>query len=388
MGSLRFAPASLFARVFAGALGSGILLLGAQAPASASSITCGDIIGLTACYDSAQLRAAYNVPTDFTGSGETIVVIGAYHNTGAKINMDLALFDARNSLPAPPSIVQPLTPDGFVAFDGSNNQMSWFREDSVDLQMAHAIAPDANLVLVEARTSSGDDLLSATKFAIDKNLGDVISMSFGEAESCRTPAYLADQHAAFGRAVAQGITLLAASGDNGPFQPTCDGVGLARDVSNPAADPLVTAVGGTHLMPDGSEQAWSDSHGASGGGFSSVYSRPGYQAPFQKNNDARGVPDVAWNASWTDATMVCFHDKCGPAFGTSLGTPEWAGVVALADQAAGHRLGAINEALYHAAKSHGAADRFHDVGPDGWDATTGLGTPNVSNLVAWIALNF
>ena len=385
MGWLRFAQTGTFARILAGALGSGILVVAAQVPASADSVTCGDITGQTSCYDSAHLRAAYNVPTDVTGSGETIVVIGAYHNT--TVRADLALFDARNSLPAPPTAASILTPDGVVGFDKSPNQKHWFIEDAVDIQMAHSIAPDANLVLVEALTSSDADIMSALKFAIDNNLGDVISMSFSEAEGCPTAAFLADQHAAFARAAAQGITLVAASGDQGAFQPTCDGSPV-KDVATPASDPLVTAVGGTHLLPDGSETAWADVKGAGGGGFSAVYGRPAYQAPFQKNDEARGIPDVALNASWTDATMVCFHGMCGPASGTSISTPEFAGVVALADQAAGHRLGAINEALYHAAKSNGASERFHHIGATTWDTSTGLGTPDVSNLIAWIAKHF
>lgn len=387
MGWLRFAQAGFFTRLFAGVFGSGILLLAGQVPAAADGVKCGDIVGLTACYGAAQLRAAYDVPSDVIGTGETIVVIGAYHNL--TVNADLHVFDARpeNLLPAPPTTVPILMPDGFVGFDGSANQKGWFQEDAIDLQMAHAIAPGANLVLVEARTNSDADILSATEFAIDNNLGDVISMSFSEAESCPTADFLADEHAAFARAVAQGITLVAASGDRGDMQFDC-GRTPVHAVATPASDPLVTAVGGSHLLPDGSEVAWADSRGASGGGFSNVYRRPAYQAPFQKDDESRGVPDVALNASWTDATLVCFHSICGPAFGTSIATPEWAGVVALADKAAGHRLGAINEALYHAAKSHGADERFHDIGGEGWNTTTGLGTPDVANLVAWIAINF
>ena len=387
MGWLRFAQAGFFTRLFAGVFGSGILVLAGQVPVAANSVTCGDIVGLTPCYGFAHLRAAYDVPSDVIGTGETIVVIGAYHNL--TVNADLHAFDARpeNLLPAPPTTVPIRMPDGFVGFDGSANQKGWFQEDAVDLQMAHAIAPGANLVLVEARTSSDADILSAINFAIDNNLGDVISMSFSEAESCPTAEFLADQHAAFERAVVKGITLIAASGNMGDRQFDCTGSPVTA-VATPASDPLVTAVGGSHLMPNGSEVAWADSRGASGGGFSKVYRRPAYQAPFQKNDESRGVPDVAWNASWTDATLVCFHGVCGPGYGTSLATAEWAGVVALADQAAGHRLGAVNEALYHAAKSNDASERFHSLGHGNWDAATGLGSPDVSNLIAWIALRF
>jgi len=161
-----------------------------------------------------------------------------------------------------------------------------------------------------------------------------------------------------------------------------------QDVGTPASDPLVTAVGGSALTIDastntyGSEAAWS----GSGGGFSSLYSRPSYQAPFNKDK-ARGVPDVAWHASPAHPTLIIANGKARPTAGTSVATAEWAGVVALADEAAGHRLGLLNELLYHAAKSNGEADRFHDIssGNRAWDAVTGLGTPDVANLVSWIA---
>jgi subtilase family serine protease len=386
-----------------GALGSAVLLFATQASASAAVTfnPCGGMAGAPPCYGPAQLRTAYDVPTDVTGAGQTIVIISGY--SYPFVGADLAAFSNAFGLPAPSSAnFHVYTPDGTVPFlpSPTMTQMKWAKEQATDVEWAHAIAPDAHLVLVEGLTGGDADILSATKFAIDNNLGDVISMSFSEAESCPTADFLADEHAAFQRAIAQGITLVAASGNNGPRQPNCDGSPVV-DVGTPASDPLVTAVGGTNLTADPSsgayqsETAWSHS----GGGFSSVYARPAYQAPFQKNNEARGVPDVAWHAADSYTTIIGFHGMFGPQAGTSVATAEWAGVVAIADQAAGHRLGLMNEHLYHAAKSHGASERFHDItegsnststvpgtsaGP-GWDAVTGLGTPDVANLVAWIA---
>lgn len=380
MGWLRFTQAGIFTRSFAGALGSAILLLAAQVPASAAAPP----------YQVAQLRAAYNVPADVRGAGETIVIIDAFQAPIDRLGVsatqkDLDMFSLAEGLP--PATLDIRTPDGTTPFDGSALQKFWFAEESADAEWAHAIAPDARLVMVEAKTADDADLISAINFAIDNNLGDVISMSFSEAEICPTADVPGALHPAFERAVAQGITLVAASGDMGGTQFDCTGHPL-RAVATPASDPLVTAVGGSHLMPDGSEEAWADARGASGGGFSAVYSRPAYQAPFQKNNAARGVPDVAWNASALNPTLVVVHGMPRPAFGTSVATVQWAGVVALADQAAGHRLGAINEALYHAAKGNDASERFHSLGHGSWDTATGLGTPNVSNLIAWIAKHF
>ncbi len=330
-----------------------------------------------------QLRSAYDVPAALDGSGQTIVIIAGFQSP--VVQRDLAWFDTNFGLPE--ASLDIIAPDGTTPFNPMDTiQFSWAAEESTDVEWAHAIAPGAHLVLVEGKTGSDADILSATKYAIDNNLGDVISMSFSEAESCPSADFLADEHAAFERAAAQGITLLAASGNHGAMQPACDGSPVLA-VGTPASDPLVTAVGGTNLTIDAStngyasESAWAPS----GGGFSSVYSRPSYQAPFQKNPDARGVPDVAWHASPSTPTPVVVNHKLRPNAGTSVATPQWAGVVALADQAAGHRLGPINELLYHAAKGAGASDRFHDIGHGGWDSSSGLGTPDVANLVDWIA---
>jgi len=150
-----------------------------------------------------------------------------------------------------------------------------------------------------------------------------------------------------------------------------------------------------------SETAWNTPAppaiaGASGGGFSTLYRRPSYQAPLQKdNNKARGVPDVAYNADPGKPFLVIYNGRGAFAAGTSAGTPQWAAIVALADQAAGHRLGSINKTLYHIGKSDAYSTAFNDVtagnntfmgiaGYDakpGWDAVTGLGSPNVANLI-------
>jgi subtilase family serine protease len=390
VGLWRLLCSGVVARLAIGAISSGVLLIAGQIPAAAAVTLdpCAGMPGRPLCYGPAQLRAAYDVPAGVTGAGRTIVVIAGFQSTA--VVADLAAFSGELGLPAPtPQNFQVVTPDGTTPFNPLDPvQFAWALEESTDVEWAHAIAPDAKLVLVEAKTGGDADLLSAMKYAIDNNLGDVISMSFSEAESCPTAEFLADEHAAFGRAIAQGITLVAASGNNGPLQRDCNN-NLVRAVGTPASDPLVTAVGGTDLTADPSSGAYESESGwvLSGGGFSSVYSRPGYQAPFQKDNKARGVPDVAWSASQFHTTLIRFHGRFGPQAGTSVATAEWAGVVALADQAAGHRLGLLNELLYHAAKSNGESDRFHDIssGKRAWDAVTGLGTPDVANLVAWIA---
>jgi subtilase family serine protease len=246
------------------------------------------------------------------------------------------------------------------------------------------------------------------------------------------PALLAQQHALFAKAVQKGITLIASSGDSGASQPSCDPDSDAalKAASTPASDPNVTGVGGTTLYADTTtgayqdETAWTEPFGCnppavadtdvncSGGGFSAVYSRPGYQSAMQRNR-ARGVPDVSYNAGSSGGVLVhigFYNEIVGygaddPIFfivgGTSAGTPQWAGLVADADQLGNHRMGNINQALYSIAQGKKQyASALHDItvgnndvaeiggGFDtktGWDAVTGLGSPNAANLLPLLA---
>jgi subtilase family serine protease len=359
------------------------------------------------CYGPDQIRGAYDIQSvldsGVTGAGQTIVIIDAFQSP--TITTDLARFDTLWKLPAPPAF-NVMAPDGLTPFDKTKgNQRSWSAEISLDVEWAHAVAPGAAIDLVLAKSDEDADILSATRFAVDKNLGDVISQSFGEAEACADPKLLEQEHALFAAASDKGITLFASSGDAGAAQPTCDNSALMLSASTPASDPDVTGVGGTALTTSGtngqyqSESAWS----ASGGGFSTVYRRPGYQAPFQDNNKQRGVPDVAYDADTAYSGVIVVWSALAPTGtfqywrfgGTSVGSPQWAGIVALANQKGGHRLGTINKTLYHIGKSDAYGAAFHDitaggnsfggvtgvVAVPGWDAATGLGTPDVANLI-------
>jgi subtilase family serine protease len=388
-----------------------------MAPAVGSSVqfdTAGDLIpsGLTRfpcqsaaspspCYGPDQLRAAYDVQAlldrGITGAGRTIVIIDAFQDPLLQSDMDH--FNQIWSLPA--TTVEVTAPDGLAPFDATSSlQRSWAIEIAVDVEWAHVIAPGARLHLVLAKSEQDADVLSATKYAIRHNLGDVISQSFGEAESCQSAEFLAQQHEIFREAVEKGITLVAASGDVGAAQHTCDGT-LVAGVATPASDPAVTAVGGTRLVADpvsgvyGSEVGWGDQVGASGGGFSTLYRRPGYQAPLVEGK-MRGLPDVAWSSDLYGAAIALALGGAGRTVGTSAATAEWAGIAALADQQSGHRLGSLNTWLYHVGKGRHYTQVMHDVtsgnntfkgftgfsaGP-GWDPVTGLGTPDVAKLVS------
>jgi subtilase family serine protease len=312
----------------------------------------------------------------------------------------------------------------------------WAEEISLDVLWAHAIAPGANIVLVLAKSNNDADILSATKYAVNNNLGDVISQSFGENESCVDPTLLAQEHQMFADATTKNITIFASSGDNGAAQQTCDGNSWVwvQAVSSPASDPLVTAVGGTELHAAGycltvlgcnpaakpapgtyqGEIVWNEPGiGAGGGGFSVVYDEPSYQQGTIHGGKHLGVPDVSYNAAVLHGVLTYLNIPGIPAGfylfgGTSAGSPQWAAITAIADEKAGYDLGFINKALYHIgqARSHYSAS-FNDVtsgnnsitlldsqknpmsiqgfsaGP-GWDPTTGLGSPSADQLVDYL----
>lgn len=262
---------------------------------------------------------------------------------------------------------------------------------------------------------------------------------------------LNQQHKVFQQLTAEGITLLASWGDQGAGLPACDGNGFIKAASTPATDPNVTAVGGTDLIttpptgvdcngnpattstnacpafevtPGGqwvSESAWNEGVGlATGGGVSTVYSRPDFQAPVVKDTHMREIPDIAYSASLGHSILIIMSctaadtSACGAAGtfvfgfgGTSCGSPQWAGLAALVDQMAGGRVGGINKTLYKLGKGNSAGTYFHDttVGDNsvpadsstpgtpitgfsavpGWDAATGWGTPIANKLVPAIA---
>ncbi len=388
------------------------------------------------CYQPAQIQNAYGysglLSSGVNGSGRTILIIDAYSNP--YVAGDLAIQDSTFGLPAPPSYTA-IAPQGVPAFDPTDpNQVGWAEEITLDVLWAHAMAPAASIVLVEAASNQDADILAATKYAIDNNLGDVISQSFGEAETCVDPGLLAQEHALFQQAVDKGMTLFASSGDSGASQFNCAGTSAILSASSPASDPNVTGVGGTTLNasdPAGNyigETAWTEQLfgcnppalapadiNCSGGGFSTIYGRPSWQRSQVKGGTGRGVPDVSYNAG-VNGGVLTHCGICNLLFGisptdphtffifggTSAGSPQWAALAADADQMAGARIGNINQSLYqfsqaqqkYAADFHDATTGNNDVAElggngynagTGWDAVTGLGTPNAANLLPALA---
>ena len=387
-------------------------VVGQANPAAPPTFTC-QLTTPAGCFGPAQIRAAYGVDqVKANGAGRTIVIVDAFQSP--TIQHDLTTFDQLFELPD--TTVNIVAPDGLTPFNPNDgNQVGWAGEITLDVEWAHAIAPAAKITLVLAKSNDDADILSATQFAVDHNLGDVISQSFGEAEQCVDPAIERAQHQMFAKATLKGITLLASSGDQGAAQPSCDGSTFIKAASSPATDPLVTAVGGTLLDADGltgayhSETAWNEPQieVATGGGFSINYPTPVFQKHLRL--PSRGVPDVAYNAGvFTGVLAVWSSSGQGENLvfrfgGTSAGSPQWAGLVALAAQLRHARVGYLNPQVYLLSLGKPIyAALFHDIttgdntfhgeafgdptiqgfpATPGWDAATGLGTPKANTLV-------
>lgn len=379
------------------------------------------------CYTPQQIQQAYDIAplnkAGITGKGHTIVIIDAFQSP--TIRHDLAMFDRIFGLNDP--TLRIFAPDGLAPFNPKDPaQVSWAAEITLDVEWAHTIAPGAAIDLVlsnPTKNINGNTLsafllniLRATSFAVQHNLGDVISQSFGGDEACVSKQILQIQHQVFQAATVKGITLLAASGDRGAAEINCAATSFVKAVSTPASDPLVTAVGGTTLNASTTtgqymgETAWV----GSGGGFSTVFARPTFQQgiPAIATNQ-RGVPDIAYNADPRSGVLVIWsssgHGKdLAVVFGgTSAGSPQWAGITALLNQTLGKRIGLLNTVLYQVGKNAATAQTLHDItsgnntfiGKDangalvtingfptqkGWDPVTGLGTPDATKLIQLI----
>jgi subtilase family serine protease len=324
----------------------------------------------------AQLTAAYNLgplqQRGIDGAGQTIVIVDSFGSP--TIVADLASFDSAFGLRAPASlkVIQPAGP--VPAYQDSSTRSGWASETSMDVEWAHAMAPAAAIVLVETPTAETEgpagfpQIITAENYVLRHHLGQVISQSFGATEETfSSPAQLLALRGPYELAARDHVTVLAASGDNGATGETTDmqSVYDRPVVEWPASDPLVTAVGGTQLqLTQGGQRRAPDSAWSNGGGGrSAIFARPSYQDGVAAvTGSHRGIPDISMDASCSSPVAVygTFPGAGGwqTSCGTSLATPLMAGIVALADQVAGHPLGLINPALYKmsAARSAGITD--------------------------------
>ena len=393
-----------------------------SAPSAAAS---GCLLHPGSCYAPHLFRVAYGIQPlldkGVDGRGETMTVLAPAPSPSAPaspppgsnqppaatdIRQDLAAFDSMFRLPA--ARIQVVT-----TLAGAAEPWAASGEEVGDFEKLHTVAPAATLRVVlmpsnvlDSAANATADMLAGLRLAVSGT--DVASISWSLGEHYFTRAQVAEMHSILLGAAAHHVTVIASSGDNGALSDDDFGKPV-KEVSLPASDPLVLAVGGTTLTANPStgtyigETAWNQGSEASGGGFSHLYAHPAYQDGVPGISKMRGVPDVAGDAGEPGGTPIVAAAGSKTwilaASGTSGSAPLWGGLIALADQYAHHDLGFVNPLIYRIARSSSYSQAFHDIttgnnsvtegqaivtgyqaGP-GWDPVTGWGSPNAQALI-------
>ncbi len=352
-------------------------------------------------YSPAQIRHAYGFDQlSSDGTGQVIALVDAYDDptVASDLQTFIGAFGLRSMYGLPgtaPCTVASGPHPCFQQVYGQGSKpradVNWSMEISLDVQWAHPIAPGADLLLVEAKTGEFSDLLKAADVAVAMG-AHTVSMSWGGPEFAGESAF--DRHFA-----QSGVTFVAAAGDSG------------SGVLYPAASPAVLAVGGTTVPLDaagnriGPETAWS----GSGGGISVYEAEPGYQSsyPILSTHGRRGVPDVAYDADPRTGFAVynstTFSGQAGwfQVGGTSAGAPQWAALIALADQERNTPLSSTSlnsTPIYSVAIGAHYGANYRDITSGsngscgaicitetGYDFITGLGSPLATTLVSSLA---
>jgi subtilase family serine protease len=389
-------------------------------------------------YTPAQIKAAYGI-SGYDGAGQTVAIIDAY--ASPTILQDVNQWSVNRGLPTmkPSQLVQVVPPGVYKRPENpTQDPQGWYGEETLDVEAVHGMAPAAKIVYVGA-PNNRQDLDAALNHVVDQRLAQIVTNSYGfSTTELLPPGYVKPLEDTLIQAAIEGIGVYFSSGDNGDESSS---FGFAT-TDWPASSPWVTAVGGTSLGIDASNQravetGWGTSnyncnsttlactrtgwlYGA-GGGVSVVFAEPWYQQTAGLTLSGRGIPDVAALADPQTGLLVGqtqafpdgnFYDEFRIG-GTSLASPIFAGIMALADQKAGHPHGFANPLIYDNSAAFydvlsvksavarrnynngvdatgGTADRlrtFDDYSGSpsqhtnpGWDNVTGLGTPNSSFL--------
>jgi len=388
-----------------------------------------------ACYGPAQMAAEYNFTGAYSrgylGQGQTIVIFDSFGSP--TIRHDLAVFDAAYGLPAPPAF-NIYEPEGKVVLNYGHlpspadfhskevaNEVGWAYETTLDVEYAHAMAPDAtiDLVVVPASETEGvqglTNMENAQAWALSHLHATIWSNSWSATEqSFDSTTVVRGLNSLYAQARAAGVRAFFAAGDSGVANVNKQGAIYPYPTVNfPTSSPDVIAVGGTQIGATGDqplsitsyqpEQVWNDGYGAGGGGYSVIFPEPPYQrtAGIVDATGMRGLPDVAYNAAVVSAVNIyeSFDPVYGPGWvpigGTSAATPQWAAVDAVVQSALGPQ-GFLDTKLYAIYQDPTLyQEAFHPItvgtnsfdgitgyvaGP-GWNPTAGLGTPNVAGLI-------
>ncbi len=399
-------------------------------------------ISTTGSYYNTDLRQAYDAPDyrNIKGTGVNIAIL----ISGDVNNSDTAAYFTHEGLPVP-NVTR-------VAVDGGapvNDSGSF--EASLDVQQSAGIAPGANIIIYLIPDLSNQHIMDGLSRIVADNKADIVSMSFGGCEKVYSAAYnggtdftnlITALEPVFKQGNAQGITFVASSGDDGGLQ--CPSLGylngqsgtkFVAGASTPATSPEVTAVGGTNLVttftsgsknsayvsenangdpripldPFGVGVTMRGGYWGSGGGPSIVFARPTFQSVVTTGTTMRATPDVSLMMGGCpgDAVQPCgpnrssvveiFNGKAMGAIGTSASAPQFAGVLALAEEGGGtaNRLGNVNTALYQIGAGQTAAVgtyRRNIAGNNGvytsssagtakYNMVIGLGTVDIRQLI-------
>jgi kumamolisin len=342
-------------------------------------------------YSALQVAQAYDFPSDTDGTGQAIAILelgGGYRTA------DLTSYFKKLGITTPSVSavsVDNATNSPTGSADGPDGEVE------LDIEVAGAIAPGAKIGVYFAPNTDQGFIDGVTTAIHDTTLRpSILSISWGGPENSWTEQARDALNSAFQDAATMGVTVLAASGDQGATDGSSNG---ALEVDFPASSPYAVGCGGTKLTLAGGkisgEEVWnelSQNEGATGGGVSEVFAMPSFQSsadvPAAPNGfKGRGVPDVSGDADPATGFSVLVDGDSTVIGGTSAVAPLWAGLLARINQALGKPVGYLNPLLYEA-NSDGT---FHDItsgnnggysaGP-GWDACTGLGSPDGAALLA------
>ncbi|MGO8671501.1 MAG: fibronectin type III domain-containing protein [Capsulimonadaceae bacterium] len=343
--------------------------------------------GIDGAYDSSDLRTAYNIPANLTGTGQTVALL----DEGGFQASDVSTYESQYgiSVPVQGVSVDGMDPSVLILHPG------YSFEAALDIDTVVSVAPGLSKVLVYC----GETVVDIFSKVASDDLASVFSISLAEEPEA---SVVQAQNALCEQMAAQGISVLAGSGDWGAW-----GTGGEADDTDPASEPFVTGVGGTSLTTNGpggawlSEVTWNAGGDSSGGGYESAWPIPWYQVGTANlaSTAYRNGPDVAADADQTyGGVSEYFYGAWGISGGTSAASPFWAGVIAEVNQQRAQNglgpIGFLNPPIYAIGNGPNYATDFHDITSGtngtysagvGYDNVTGWGSPNGANLIAALA---